>query len=223
MLETTASIRSDTPANKVDFASMSEDELASLYAGLHANTVRSGKLLADAADWSDYREFVDIGGGSGGLAIGLCQAYPALRGTVMELPSVAPTTREYISNAGIDDRVSVQEANLLEDPLPEGFDVAVAKNLFQVLSEDKCRLVARNIGAGLAPGATLFINGFICDDDRLGPEISVGYNLIFLNVYDDGTAYTEAQYREWLTDAGFTDIERKPFMMGTSLISARKI
>ena len=101
--------------------------------------------------------------------------------------------------------------------------MAVAKSLFQVLSEDQCRVVAQNIGADPAPCATLFINGFICDDDRMGPEISVGYNLIFLNMYDEGTAYTEAQYRDWLTDTGFSNIERKPFMMGTSLISAQKV
>ena len=48
-------------------------------------------------------------------------------------------------------------------------------------------------------------------------------NLIFLNMFDDGQAYTESEYLNWLTDAGFTDVSREPHMMGADLISARKI
>ena len=47
-------------------------------------------------------------------------------------------------------------------------------------------------------------------------------NLSFLNMFDDGQAYTESEYRNWLTQAGFVDVVREPSSMGNSLISARK-
>jgi hypothetical protein len=41
-------------------------------------------------------------------------------------------------------------------------------------------------------------------------------------MFDDGQAYKESQYRDWLTNAGFVDIVRKPEAQGRSLMSARK-
>ena len=48
------------------------------------------------------------------------------------------------------------------------------------------------------------------------------FNLVFLNVYDGGQAYTESQHRDWLTDAGFGDIKHEVQPNGTSIVSARK-
>ena len=63
----------------------------------------------------------------------------------------------------------------------------------------------------------------VTDDPHLSPTSSVGMNLIFLNMFDYGEAYTESEYRDWLTGAGFADVSREPHLMGYDLISARKI
>jgi hypothetical protein len=47
-------------------------------------------------------------------------------------------------------------------------------------------------------------------------------NLIYLNVYNEGQAYTEREHKEWLKEAGFEDFERKILPDGFSLIRARK-
>lgn len=33
-------------------------------------------------------------------------------------------------------------------------------------------------------------------------------NLLFLNIFDGGQAYTGQEYKDWLTEEGFIDIER---------------
>ncbi len=43
----------------------------------------------------------------------------------------------------------------------------------------------------------------------------------FLNVYDEGEAYTEGEYREWLSEAGFENIERVVLPNKESIIRAR--
>jgi hypothetical protein len=46
---------------------------------------------------------------------------------------------------------------------------------------------------------------------------------VFLNVYDNGLIYTEAEYRTLLADAGFVDTAvRQAAIAGQALISARK-
>jgi cyclopropane fatty-acyl-phospholipid synthase-like methyltransferase len=131
---------------------------------------------------------VDVGGGSGGLAIALCEAHPHLRATVFDLPSVVPIAREMVGEAGLADRITVATADILQEPLPGGFDIATAQALFQVLSAGQCREAARNIAAALPSGGNLFIIGFVTDDSRLSPSIPVGMNMVFLNMFGDGQA-----------------------------------
>ena len=116
----------------------------------------------------------------------------------------------------------VETAGLLDKPLSGNFDIATVRAVFQVLSGDDCEKAARNIAAALPSGGEIFIIGSVLDDGGLTPEICVAHNVQFLNVFDDGETYRKAQYRDWLTNAGFIDIVRKPQAQGRSLMTARK-
>jgi hypothetical protein len=76
--------------------------------------------------------------------------------------------------------------------------------------------------AALKPGGGLYIVGRTLDDSRLSPLDAVAANVMFLNIYDDGQAYTESEYRGWLNDAGLIDIERQPLAGGYSIVYGRK-
>jgi hypothetical protein len=64
--------------------------------------------------------------------------------------------------------------------------------------------------------------GVVLDDSRLSPPYAVSTNLAFLNVYDEGRAYTESEYRDWLDEVGFVFLERVVTPNRTSIIKARK-
>jgi hypothetical protein len=64
--------------------------------------------------------------------------------------------------------------------------------------------------------------GQIIDDSRIAPPETVVSNLYFLNIYDGGQAYTEQEYRDWLTEAGFEGFERVTLPSGGGIIRARK-
>ena len=127
-----------------------------------------------------------------------------------------------VSEAALADRITVETADLLEQPFSGRFDIAIARALFQVLSAENCEIAARNIAAAIPCGGELFVIGHVLDDSGLSPENSVAQNVVFLNCFDEGQAYKESQYREWLTNAGFVEITRKPESQGRSLITARK-
>jgi hypothetical protein len=46
----------------------------------------------------------------------------------------------------------------------------------------------------------------------------------FINLFDAGESYTEQDHRDWLTEAGFVDIERANFLLpdGDGIMIARK-
>jgi hypothetical protein len=91
-----------------------------------------------------------------------------------------------------------------------------------VLSPEEASRVLRNVSEVLEPGGTIYILGRVLDNSRLSPEETMYFNLVFISIYDGGQAYTEDEYREWLTEAGFEDSERVVNPNGTSIIRARK-
>jgi SAM-dependent methyltransferase len=115
-------------------------------------------------------------------------------------------------------------ADVLNGPLPGSYDVVVLRGLLQVLPSEDARLAVKNIGAAMNPGGTIYIVAQILDDSRTSPLEAVGFNLIFINTFDAGESYTEQEHKDWLTAAGFVDIERANFLLPDEhgLMTARR-
>src|SRR5437870_8382067 len=164
--------------------------------------------------------------GAGGMAVTLAQAYPQLRATVVDLPSVTSITSKLVAEAGATDHVTVRAADVVRGPVPGTYEVAMVRELLQVLSADEAQQVLQHIGPALTPGGRLFIIGQILDDTHTTPLEAVGFNLIFLNTFEAGESYTEGEHRAWLHAAGFVDVVREPFVLrdgyGSGLIIAYK-
>jgi hypothetical protein len=220
--QTAASIRADRPQAKHDFAAMSEQELGAFFRGLHGLAVVQGRQLARERDFGRFRRLIDVGGGSGGAAIGACEVCPELRAVVADLPSVVPFTRRFIDEAGLAGRISAEIVDITAVPPSSSYEVAILRNVLQVLPAEEARRTVLNVGRALEPGGELYIIGQCLNDTRLSPPETVAFNLVFLNIYDDGQAYTFAEHRAWLEEAGFTDVERTMLQRGLSRISARK-
>ena len=166
---------------------------------------------------------LDVGGGSGGLAIALTESHPQLRATVVDLALVTPFTERFVEEANAVDRVEIVTADVVRDGLSGSFDVAVASKLTQVLSPDEIRATLANVANVLDPGGVIHLVTQVLDDSRLSPEDAVGFNLVFLNIYDHGQAYTEQEYRDWLAEAGFVDFERVPLPSNPKTASSRRV
>jgi SAM-dependent methyltransferase len=222
LLHTAESMRTGAPQCKKDFAATSPEDQMHFFRGLHPGTMANGRALAARYDFSSSTTLADVGGGSGGMALALTEAYPQLRATVIDLPTVTPITQRFIAEAGATDRVQAVAADVVHAPVPGTYDVAVLRALLQVLSPEDAIQALSHIGAALNPGGRLYIVGRILDDTRLSPVDTVGFNLVFLNIFDAGRAYTESEHRTWLTALGFAEIERVPLPEGVSIITARK-
>ena len=70
-LKTSESIRAGAAQSKVDYHDSTPDQEGSIYRGLHPGTIAAGRMLTTMYDFSAYRTLLDLGGGSGGLAIGV--------------------------------------------------------------------------------------------------------------------------------------------------------
>jgi hypothetical protein len=227
LLKTAASIRADAPQALHDFYAMSEKEMIAFFRGQHLNATLAGERLARAHNFARFRHMLDAAGGSGGVAIGACRVCPGLAATVADLPKVIPVTRHFLEDARAAARVSTVAVDLLAEP-PEGiYDVAVIRNLVQVLSLEQAGAALCNVAHSLAPGGPLYVVGSMLDDSRVSPPALVGRNLVHVNIYADGLIYTQEEYRTVVADAGFVDIVVEHSSVagmpaGNALLSARK-
>jgi ubiquinone/menaquinone biosynthesis C-methylase UbiE len=223
-LKTAESIRTGLPQAKLNYSDMSQEELRQFFCGEHPYAVKKGRELVERYDFSSYSTLLDVGGGSGGLAIAVTEACPHIQATVVDLPKVTPVTQHYINEADAGNRVKVVGANVVRDSLPGSYDAAVMSAFIQLFSPDDARCAIKNVSKVMNPGGEIYIRGYgIIDNSRTSPQKLVGYNLVFINVYDEGQAYTEQEHKDWLEEAGFGSFRRTILADGSSIIKARKI
>jgi ubiquinone/menaquinone biosynthesis C-methylase UbiE len=221
-LKTAESIRTGIPQGKLDFTSMSDSQLTAFYNSGNTAAIAAGRRLAETYDLCNFDSLLDVAGGSGGLAIGACQRCPELQATVIDLPTVTPITQRFVDEAGMDGRVKVLSLDVVDRAPESRYDVATVANLIQVLTRDQARGALLNVGRALVPRGVLFILGWVLDDSQLSPPEIAASNFAFLNIYDEGRAFTEAAHRVWLVEAGFSTFQRTLLPSGESIIRAEK-
>ncbi|MCB1748938.1 MAG: methyltransferase domain-containing protein [Gammaproteobacteria bacterium] len=221
-MHTAQSIRTGVPQARHDFSQMSQAELSAFIRGLDAGAGATARRLDKTFDMKRFRHLLDAGGGSGGLAIALAKLCPDLRASVAELPNVATVTRECVAESGLGERVDVVEADLVAAPPPGAYDAVVLRSVLQVLSPAQAAAALRHAVAALAPGGECFVVGRMLDDSRLAPLDAVAVNVMFLNVYEAGQAWTESEYRGWFEQAGLSGNTRTPLAGGYSIMHGVK-
>ena len=222
ILHTSKSILEGKAQAKVDFSDISEDQLEVFAKGLHQTTVKAGRDLMARYDFSNHRTLLDVGGGTGGMSFAIVEAHPQIQATIADLPAMTPITQRSISDAGFSDRVQVITADMVDGGMEGSYDAVIMKNFIQVLNPDQARRALANIHRVTEPGGSVYILGAVLDDSRLSPSEAVASSLNFLNIYDGGQSYTEAEHSDWLTEAGFEVVERVVVSDGSSIIAARK-
>lgn len=224
-LNTAESIRTGKPQAKIDYHTLPEEELLRFFRNQVHSSLRGGKEIAEKLDFSKFERLLDAGGGSGGVSIAICNKYPQIKATVADLPKVVQLAESFIAEAGMSDSVSVSATDLCLNS-PEGkYDVAILRAVIQTLSKEQAQMSLKCISQSMVSKGRIFIFGSVLENSCLAPPSSLAFGLAFLNFYDHGKAYTEKEYQEMLTNAGFMDItvEHDALVDGMGIVSAIKL
>ncbi|MFD4028928.1 methyltransferase [Streptomyces sp. NPDC058576] len=182
----------------------------SFWEGMSAISRPTARTLAQAVDLSGDLSLLDVGGGGGAYAIELSRAYPSLRTTVFDLPFVCDLTQKKVEQAGFADRISFAGGDFFSDPLPTGQDAVLLSMILHDWDVDQCRKILRSCYDALAPGGRLLISELLVADTKDGPLDATLMSLSML-VETFGRNYTGAEYREWLLETGFAEVEIRRF------------
>ncbi|RYD65032.1 MAG: methyltransferase, partial [Verrucomicrobiaceae bacterium] len=108
--------------------------------GMTGISLGTGRAIANAFPWSDYKTFADIGCAQGALPVQVALRHPHLTGRGYDLPVVGPIFEQYVKANAVADRLSFQGGNFFEDPLPE-VDVLVMGHILHDWNLEKKRFL----------------------------------------------------------------------------------
>ncbi len=156
--------------------------------------------LARAVNLRDARVLLDVGGGTGIYSIACLQANPHLRAIVWDRPEVLRVAREFAEAHGVADRMEFLSGDMFVDAVPAA-DVALLSNVLHDWDVPECRKLIQRCAAALNPGGQLLIHDVFLNDALDGPLPVALYSAALFTI-TEGRAYSAAEYRGWLTEAG---------------------
>ena len=179
-----------------------EESKREFLAGMHGRGLLASPSVVLSFDLSRFRRLVDLGGGTGHLALAAVDRYPQLRAAVFDLPEVGTVTRDYV---GV--RAEVISGDFFTDPLPQA-DLYALGQILHDWTEEKIRLLLAKVFDALPAGGALLISEKLLDEDKAGPLHVLMQSLSML-VCTEGRERTLTEYTSLLRDAGFSSVEGK--------------
>ena len=101
------------------------------------------------------------------------------------------------------DLLECRPGDMFRDPVPEGADVVLLSNVLHDWDVPECRALVARCAAALPPGGRMLIHDVFLNDALDGP-LPVALYSAALFCLTEGRAYSGAEYRAWLAEAGLT-------------------
>jgi acetylserotonin N-methyltransferase len=174
---------------------------------MHGFGMLTSPAVVDAFDLSRFHRLVDLGGGTGHLAIAACQRYPQMHAVVFDLPRVTAIARENIDRCGLADRVTTHDGDFFADELPHADLYAVGRILHD-WDDEKSAILLRAIYRWLPPGGGLLIAEKLLNEDGVGP-LAANMQSLNMLVVTEGKERRLSEFERLLRGAGFTQVAGK--------------
>ncbi|MBW4552779.1 MAG: hypothetical protein KME35_16960 [Aphanocapsa sp. GSE-SYN-MK-11-07L] len=152
------------------------------------------------------KRMLDVAGGPAEYSIAFCRSYPGLKASILDLPNAAQVGMPKIAEAGLSDRISYIEGNLLDTDWGTDYDLVFLSNILHCLQAEQCQIALQKSWQALRPGGTILINDLFHPGDRgkLSAPMSL-FSLIYY-VTCGGRTWPQSTVLEWLTQTGFTHL-----------------
>lgn len=165
--------------------------------------------------------WLDVGGGSGVWSAVWLGLNKLANGTQLDWPSVNKIGHGYVGNFGVGDRFHTIDGDYHTTDFGSAkYDYAIYAHIAHQDSPAENLATLRKFRTALKPGGTLVINDFILNDDRTGHPFALIFAAQMLVVSKGGFTYRQADYREWLGEAGFRSVDVVPTPTPATLVFA---
>jgi ubiquinone/menaquinone biosynthesis C-methylase UbiE len=158
------------------------------------------QAVADAYDFTQFHNVVDVGGGHGKLLVTLLKRYPALRGVVFDQPQVIEQARGVLAAEGLGDRCGLAGGDFFTE-VPAGGDAYLLKYILHDWEDAHAVTILAGCRRAIAPDGKLLLVETVVP----GPAEAHFAKLQDLEmlVLFASRERTEAEYGQLLSQAGF--------------------
>jgi hypothetical protein len=173
--------------------------------------------IAEKFPWQRYRTVIDVGAAAGCVPVQLALRHPQLTGGGFDLPEVQPAFEAHVDRHGLADRLRFYPGDFFAGPLPSADVLVMGHVLHNWSLEQKLELLGKAYRA-LPDGGALIVYESLIDDDRRTKTFGLLLSVAMLLVTHDGSGYTGAQCRSWMSDIGFRDSYVEPLHGPDSMV-----
>ncbi|MFF8478052.1 methyltransferase [Streptomyces sp. NPDC015414] len=160
---------------------------------------QSAREVAALLDLSGAKSVADVGGGQGHVVACLLDKYPAMRGSLLDLPRVVENALPRLREGGdLADRARIVPGDV-RDAIPVQADVYIIKNILEWDDESTSRTLRNVVEAG-GPGTRVVVIENLVDDTPSMRFSTAMDLLLLLNV--GGAKHTTDSMVGRLTSAG---------------------
>ena len=159
-------------------------------------------------DFNLPRRVLDIGAGAASWSIALAEHSEDIFVTVNDLPPVMESSKEAIKEHGLERQFDFLPGDF-EDLVfgTAQYDLIFLCNVCRFLGEERSRQLLNKLRDALSPGGCLVLADVMLDQDYQYPIFGLVLSLSMMVNTLKGDIYAEIDYRRWLKDEGFTQIQ----------------
>src|SRR5579862_3756460 len=177
-------------------------------AAMDRNARERATLVVKSVQPAGMKRMLDLGGGSAAYSIAFVKSTPGLKADIVDLADVVPLAQENIGKAGLTDRITAREGDMLSDPLGGNYDLVLLSAICQMFSGEENRDLIKRIFGALDHQGQVVIQDFILDPSETSPRAAALFSLNMLVGTAAGQSYSEPEYVSWLKEAGFGNVRR---------------
>jgi SAM-dependent methyltransferase len=171
---------------------------------------------------TDALRVLDLAAGHGMFGITVAQRNPRAEIVAVDWAPVLEVALDNARLNGVDDRYGTLPGDAFKVDFGTGYDVALVTNFLHHFDQATCTGFLQRIHAALKPGGRVAVLEFVPNPDRISPPIPAGFSLTMLAGTPSGDAYTFAELRQQLEDAGFSDVSAHALPTPQTILLAQK-
>ncbi len=208
--------------SKAEASGFTGDRLTAFIGAMHVGAAGAADGIVAAIAPGPAKALIDIGGGSGTYTVAFLKASPEMKATIFDLPPVIEMARKRITEAGMQDRVTLVPGDFYKDPLPPGHDLALLSAIIHQNSPEQNRALYQKIFQALDSGGRIIIRDHVMEPDRTKPVSGAIFAVNMLVNTPGGGTYTFEEIKEDLTKAKFDRVKLIQTQGMFSLVEAFK-
>jgi cyclopropane fatty-acyl-phospholipid synthase-like methyltransferase len=160
-------------------------------------------------------KILDISASHGMYGIAFARKNANARFVALDWAPVLEVARENARAAGVEDRFSTIAGSAFDVDLGRDYDAVLIPNFLHHFDVPTCVRFLKKVHDALRAGGCVAVVEFVPNADRITPPEVASFSLVMLATTPAGDAYTFAEFKEMLQQAGFKSPEQHPLPPST--------